>query len=184
MIGVFDSGLGGLTVLRALVSAFRNCLHLSRRPRQRSLRQPQLGRGNRADAGRRGGACSAPAASSSCSAATPRPRSPPAICSRSGCRRAPGAATTCSASSRRRSRPRRRRRGRSRPAVPAEVQHRPHRRVRHHAHDHVGRLPGGDPQALPQVTVVQQVCSQLAGAIEEERPRRSWSASSRKASAA
>ena len=36
----------------------------------------------------------------------------------------------------------------------------------------------------PRVTVVQQVCSQLAGAIEEKRPRRSWSASSRRASAA
>ena len=40
--------------------------------------------------------------------------------------------------------------GRDDAAVPAEVQHRPDRRVRHHAHHRLARLSGGDPQALPQ----------------------------------
>ena len=41
MIGVFDSGHGGLTVFRALVAALSaHRLRLSRRPRQRALRRP------------------------------------------------------------------------------------------------------------------------------------------------
>ena len=35
-------------------------------------------------------------------------------------------------------------------AISAEVQHRRDCRVRHDAHDHLARLPRGDPQALPQ----------------------------------
>ena len=55
-------------------------------------------------------------------------------------------------------------------AIPAEKQYRHHRRLRNDTHDSVGRLSGEIRKRCPKVTVVQQVCSELAGAIEDKRP--------------
>ena len=86
MIGVFDSGLGGLTVLRALAARFPNLplIYLGDRAHAPYGDRPSA-EVIESDAGRASRHCSAPAANSFCSAATRQPRSPHATCSRHGC---------------------------------------------------------------------------------------------------
>ncbi len=61
----------------------------------------------------------------------------------------------------------------SAPAVSAEVQHRPHCRVRNDAHHHLGRLSRGDPQALPaRHRRAADLLASLPAPSKRRRPRR------------